>query len=197
MATLNLNDHGIVLSYEASTTSVNFLDLEVMVVEQHLEFRTYFKPTDRNGYIPVNSCHQSQWLKSVPHSQFLRLRRNCTRTSDFLAQSRVLKNRFVEKGYNCEVLDFEINKVLSIERSSTLVERPREGVDSRYRCSFFTTYSTQSKQIREIFKKHWKVLQSDRLLGPVLPECAGVIFRGARSIQGQVALNMIDPPKKL
>lgn len=41
------------------------------------------------------------------------------------------------------------------------------------------------------------MLKSDRLLGPELPENAGVIFRGARSIQGQIAPNIIDPPKKI
>lgn len=40
------------------------------------------------------------------------------------------------------------------------------------------------------------MLTNDRLLGPVLPERARVIFRGARSIQEQVAPNMIDPLKK-
>lgn len=82
MAALNLNDRGIALSYEASLTSIHFLDLEIMVVDQHLEFKTYFKPMDQNGYIPVDSCHQTQWLKSVPHSQFLWLCRNCTRITD-------------------------------------------------------------------------------------------------------------------
>lgn len=154
-----------------------------------MEFKTYFKPTD--------SCHQDQWLRAIPRGQFLRLRRNCSRTSDFLAQYQLLKNRFLERGYKSDLLDREINVILSVERTATLMERPKNTSDSKFKWAFTTTHSLQSKQVRNIFRKHWKVLLSDRLLGPVLPEWAAVIFRGARSIQGQVAPNVIDLPKKI
>lgn len=137
MGALNANDRGISLSYEASLSSIHFLDLEIMVVDQHLEFKTYFKPTDRNGYIPSDSCHHAQWLQSVPRSQFLRLRRNCSKISDYYAQCRILKERFVAKGYNAGDLDVEINRVSQIDRNSTLVERPTNISDSRAKWSFF------------------------------------------------------------
>lgn len=194
MSCLNSNDKGIRLSYEASPTSIHFLDLEITVVDKHLEFKTYFKPTDQNGYIPVDSCHHSQWLKSVPRSQFLRLRRNCTLTEDFLIQSVMLKNRFLEKGYKSIDLDTETNRISKLDRVSLLKARPKTAMDNKFGWSFFTTYSVQSRQIKEIFKKHWGILQNDRFLGPAIPERAGVIFRGAQSIQGQIA-PVIDPPK--
>lgn len=197
MTILNSNDRGISLSYEASSSHVHFLDLEIMAMEDHLEFKTYFKPTDRNGYIPVESCHQEQWLKAIPRGQFLRLRRNCSKTSDFLVQSQLLKKRFLEKGYGLDHLDEEINAVLAVERTATLTERPKNTSDSSFKWAFTTTHSIQSKQVKNILKKHWRVLLNDRLLGPVLPERAPVIFRGARSIQGQIAPNVIDPPKKI
>lgn len=90
----------------------------------------------------------------------------------------------------------KLKMVSQIDRNSTLVERYTITSDSRAKWSFFTTYSTQSKEIKAIFRKHWGVLRSDRLLGPALPENAGVIFRGARSIQGQIAPNIIDPPRE-
>ena len=99
MSFLNDNDRGIVLSYEASSTSIHFLDLEILAIDGHFEFKTYFKPTDRNGYIPVDSCHYHQWLRSVPQGQFLRMKRNCTRREDFDSQCQILKKRFLDKGY--------------------------------------------------------------------------------------------------
>lgn len=59
----------------------------------------------------------------------------------------------------------------------------------------FSSFFIQYKQIKKILNTHWKVLQSDRFLSLVLPERVGVIFRGARSIQGEIAPNTIDPPK--
>lgn len=78
-----------------------------------------------------------------------------------------------------------------------LIERPKPALDNTFTWSFFTTYSVQSRQIKEIIKKHWGILQTNRFLGPAIPEQAGVIFRGARSIQEQIALNVIDPPKNI
>lgn len=62
MTILNHNNRGIQLSYEASTTSI----LEIIVQDWQLVTKTFFKTTDRNGYIPVDSCHHVYWLKSIP-----------------------------------------------------------------------------------------------------------------------------------
>lgn len=112
-------------------------------------------------------------------------------------QSAILKDRFLEKGYASIDLDTEIDLISRIDRNSLLQVHPKKATDNKFRWSFFTTYSIQSRQIKEILKKHWGVLQYDRYLGPILPERARVIFRGAQSIQGQIAPYVIDPLKKV
>lgn len=62
--------------------------------------KNYFKPTDRNSYLPLDSCHHMVWLTNIPKGQFTRLRRNCSRRSDFLVQSELLGKRFIDKGCN-------------------------------------------------------------------------------------------------
>ena len=193
----NDNDRGIVLSYEASPTSIHFLDLEISTTHDKLEFKTYFKPTDRNGYIPVDSCHHRRWLESVPRSQFLRLRRNCTRDSDFHLQSDMLKTRFLDKGYEPALVDNAINLVSATDRTSLLQVKPKTAKHDSFRWSFFTSYSIQHSEISKILNRHWKILLNDRILGPSLPNRAGIIFRGARSVQSDIAPNTIDPPKKI
>lgn len=194
MAVLNTNDRGIVLNYEASLTTINFLDLEISVIDHHLVLKTYFKPTDRDGYIPVDSCHHSQWLDSVARGQFLRLRQNCTNVSDFLLQSQTLKERFLEKGYRSTKLDADIQDVTQVGRVSLLTDRPKAEKENKFKWSFFTSYSIQHREIKKFFNKHWKVLLNDKVLGPSLPDRAGIIYRGARSIQGEIAPNTLDPP---
>lgn len=98
MIMLNDNDRGIVLQYEAGKTEIHFLDLKLQLVDGDIIRSTYFKETDRNGFISTNSCHHGAWLRSVPRSQFLRLRRNCTNQDDFLQEASILKKRFLEKG---------------------------------------------------------------------------------------------------
>lgn len=194
MAVLNANNIGIDLTYEVSPSTINFLDLEISVNNDRLETKTFFKPTDRNGYIPVDSCHHATWLKSIPRSQFTRIRHNCSDLSDYFHQAQILKSRFIDKGYDSVDIDEAINKVSLIDRSSLLSERPKGTQENKHRWSFLTNFSVQHKQIKDILIRHWKVLKNDHMLGPLLPERGGVIYRGAPSIRGQIAPNIIDPP---
>lgn len=78
-----------------------------------------------------------------------------------------------------------------MDRNTLLTDHPRPIQENQHKWSFFTTFSIQHRQIKEIFNKHWKVLKSYRYLGPIIPERA--IYRGARSIQRDIATNVIDP----
>lgn len=67
----------------------------------------------------------------------------------------------------------------------------------RFRWSMITRYFNQHFSIKKIFKKHWSVLQNDRVLGPVIPEKTVIIFRGAPSLRHNIAPDVIDPLKML
>lgn len=58
----------------------------------------------------------------------------------------------------------------------------------------FTTFSVQHRQIKNIIHKHWNILKNDHLLGPLLPDNAGITYRGALPLSGQIAPNVVDPP---
>lgn len=165
-------------------------------MDGQFKFNTYFKSTDRNSFIPRDSCHHSSWLNAVPRSQFLRLRRNCTDVDTFISQAEVLKQRFLDKGYNQADLDTELQRVTNIDRNTLLVTKQKRDPDTTYKWALSTTYSIQHKQIKSIMRKHWGVLRQDNILGKILPEQAKIIFRGAPSLQGQVAPNIINPPAR-
>lgn len=83
----------------------------------------HFKATDRNGFVPTNSCHHPQWLGAVPKGQYMRIRRNCDNISDFHTQRYLL--RFCEKGYSLEDLTKTKNQVLSMDRESLLIPKDK------------------------------------------------------------------------
>lgn len=68
--------------------------------------------------------------------------------------------------------------------------------NDRHKWSLVTSFSRQYKQIKDIICRHLKVLKNDRFLGPVLPERAGVIYRGVQPLSGAIAPNVVDPPVK-
>lgn len=194
---LNSNNRGISLQFEASQSRIHFLDLNIMVANGSLFTSTHFKETDRNAYIPLSSCHHPSWLNSVPLSQFQRIRRNCTNTSDYHSQALVLKQRFLDKGYLENDIDITINKVATMDRSQMLnQDRERNpGPTNKFEWSMITGFSNQHYSIKKNFRKHWGILQNDPVLRTVIPDKPVLIYRGAPSLRHSVASNVVDPPR--
>lgn len=78
------------------------------------------KTTDRNFYIPQNSCHHKSWLINLPRGQFLRIKRNCTNAGDYEEQSTELANTFIRKGYDKSVIEKKRYKVGQAHRNQLL-----------------------------------------------------------------------------
>ena len=69
---------------QLSTNKLHFLDVTVSL--KHGKFKTtlYTKPTDSHFHLNTSSCHPSHVLKNIPKGQFIRLRRTCSRKSNYL-----------------------------------------------------------------------------------------------------------------
>lgn len=164
-----------------SQTSIQFLDLQIGIKDGVLVTKTFFKATDRNSFIPVDSCHHAPWLKSVPRSQMVRLRQNFTSDQEFLEQASQLRSRFLEKGYQSAELDVEVQNTFHLDREVLLGETSNRVKDKKFepRWSFYTMYSAHHRQLKSLFNKHWDVLRSDPVLGTLLTEHANITCRGA------------------
>ena len=74
----------IKFTIEYSEKQVSFLDTLVIRTEDgHILFDLLSKPTDKHCYLHYTSNHPDKLKISGPYSQFLRLKRICTRTADF------------------------------------------------------------------------------------------------------------------
>lgn len=76
IAHMNQNKYGLKFSAEVSNVSINYLDLTIRKNGVRFETLTFFKPTDRNGFVPTSSCHHPQWLGTIPKGQYIILKRN-------------------------------------------------------------------------------------------------------------------------
>ncbi|XP_075440692.1 uncharacterized protein LOC142485864 [Ascaphus truei] len=101
----NNNDMDLKFTYNVNKNTIVFLDLEL---EAHLNgeiiTKTHFKTVATNSYLHNNSNHYKRWLANIPRGQFLRIRRNCSSHSDFLAQGEILVERFLAKGYDKHII---------------------------------------------------------------------------------------------
>lgn len=196
MTSLNNNNLNIKLTFHHSKSSVDFLDITIYVENHELKTKTFFKASDRNGYIPTASNHHKNWLNNIPKGQFLRMRRNCTDHAQFEEQSRVLKQRFQEKGYASEQLDAAVEEVSKMERNKLIrPENPKNEDQAKdFPISFLSTYNPQYRILEKSIRRHWHVLQADIVLKDILPSKPRFIYRRAPSLYQDLVKNAIDPP---
>lgn len=188
-------DRGIKFVHEASQERINFLDLTIIKDVGGFKTITYFKQTDRSAFIPLDSCHNKSWLKSIPKSQFVRMRRNCSEMEDYRFQVDVLENRLHEKDYDLDPLEVTIEEVAKLDRSTLLDVGPKEKKEGPI-LRFITMYLTQLFLIKKIIRKHWHLLGNDRIINTFLPANPQVIFKGILSLRDRIAPNIVDPPTK-
>ena len=72
---LNIVHPSIKLTSDISDTEISFLDLTIYIQQSQLHTRLYTKTTYRHMYHNYFSEHPMSLKKSIPYSQFLRLRR--------------------------------------------------------------------------------------------------------------------------
>lgn len=108
MSRSDLNGKNIKLSWQWDRRKVIFLDLEIMVTNGCLITKKYFKLTDHNSFIHLDSCHHRSCLFNIPRGQFIYLHGNRTTEEDFLQKSEILEKRFIQKGYSQPMIREEI-----------------------------------------------------------------------------------------
>lgn len=96
----------------------------IPVKEGNIVTSTFFKQTDRNGYIPLDFFHHHSWLTVVPKGQFLRLKHNCTNLEDYFKEASVVRKKIIAKGYDRKVLNSLIVEIISREAIYWLINRP-------------------------------------------------------------------------
>lgn len=63
------------------------------------------------------------------------MRRNCSDLDMFKNQANVLRQRFLDKGYNQGEVDLELHRVSQIEHGSLLVDKPRQDPNDSFKWS--------------------------------------------------------------
>ena len=82
---LNQFEPGIKVTHEEEDPHrVDFLDVTFIIHDKHLRHVTYRKKLNAYAYTPANSCHPDSVFCAIIATEFIRLRRTCSHTSDFV-----------------------------------------------------------------------------------------------------------------
>ena len=150
------HDH-IKFTLESSTSSVNFLDTKVKLVNNAILTDLYCKPTDSHNYLLFNSAHPLKCKQSIPFSQFLRIRRICS-TLEFYDNHVVeFANHFLKRGYPLELIEEAAVKARRLDRATLLA--PKTNFEPQSEDNILvTTYHPNDNSLPELVHGNWDLL---------------------------------------
>ena len=121
---LNAKHPSIKFEYETSKKRISFLDTEIYIKNNKLHTKIFRKKTDCQTFLNINSEHPKSLKNSIPYSQALQVKRNCSTKKDFDHHSRELKERFLKQGYDQGLLDEQLEKVDKLVRTFADLREP-------------------------------------------------------------------------
>ena len=107
---------GLLLTYVTSQKQITLLDIEVFVDNKQLHTREHRKETACNSYVKFGSAHPKHCFKGIVKSQMYRLRRLCSRDSDFLLAIGNLRQRCLNSGYDMDMVNGILSQASSLDR---------------------------------------------------------------------------------
>ena len=147
----------IKFSYEYSRDRIVFLDIVIFRSERgRLETTLYTKPTDSKTYLDFSSCHPSHNKRSIPYSQFLHIRRNCSNWQDFAIHSVELVSYLSIRGYPMELITDSLMKVAKISQEEALspIKGDKETNESLI---LVVEYNPSLPNLHQMLRKHWSL----------------------------------------
>ena len=159
---------------EWSRESVTFLDTKVIRDGNRLVTDLYTKPTDTHQYLHQRSCHPSHCKSSIAYSQALRMRRICSRPTDYHRHVEELKENLIKRGHDGERVILGIERATGVSREQSLTPRTKE---SEQVTPLVVTFHPDLPHLTRILRDHQCVIDISPRLKGALPKCPLVAYR--------------------
>ena len=92
-----------------SKSKIEFLEVLVYKDErQRLQTTLFKKKADRQSYVRAKTDRSTSLKKSIPYSQILRVKRVCSKNSEFERNCKVLQELFTKRGYESSSIETQI-----------------------------------------------------------------------------------------
>ena len=145
----------IKFDHEYSREKINFLDAAVSVLGNRLRTSVYTKPTDRKAYLHARSYHPKSTKEAIAYSQAARLRRICTDRDDFQQLADKLKEDLINRGYQEEKINEEINRAGNMDRNTLLTYKEKTPSEQT---PLIVTYNRKLPNLKRIIDNTWDTL---------------------------------------
>ena len=132
---------------------------------------TYYKETDRHSYLNLKSSHPSNCKSAMPCSQFLRLRKICSKDDDFEEKANTMETFFVARGYPIHLVRDGRQRATSTPRAALLTGWDAHNCNTAtndIRVAIVTTYHPKNTSVCNVLQRNFNILENDK--------CTQVIF---------------------
>ena len=166
---LNTCHNTIKFTSEQSTSSVNFLDTTVKIGQDRKLYTTlYTKPTDSHNYLLYDSAHPMHTKRSLPYSQFLRLRRICSHLEDFDSNALMIASHFRRRQYPLDLIEDSLIKARRVDRTQ-LLNPPTSQETTNEMDNFFliTTFTPGTQPATKVVEDNWHILGRTNTTTPI------------------------------
>ena len=193
-------------TYSYSQQSVNFLDTTVKLETDGTISTTLFsKPTAAHNYLHSKSYHYPKSLRSIPKSQFIRIRRICTHLQDYWVNANQFIEFFSNRGYNQQNLIKCASEIANTPRDSYLKEQLKPRNDEKgSRTPLVVSWHHKFKGIADILHYHYNRIASHHpQFKETFPEPPIVAYRRAINVGDKIirakhwtSPRIQNPPKR-
>ena len=136
-----------------STKTISFLDVCITLNQQTLSTTVFSKPADAHIYLNPKSCHPEHMIRNIPKSQFLRLRKICSDTSDYIKKSNEYLNFFIKQGYDGSKLKMLAKEMLAKTPDEILPQKNKRNQNEK--TIMVTTWHPAPKHLSKILQEKY------------------------------------------
>ena len=105
---INELDPDLNFIFEKLTTDINFLDINIKIVDNQLHFDIYHKPTNSFSYLKYNSCHPSHTKSNISLSLARRIIRIVTDNRDYRLEE--LRQNLLKRNHPEKIINYSFTK---------------------------------------------------------------------------------------
>ena len=162
----------IKFTLEVSCLKINFLDITITNEKDGtVSTNLYCKPTDSHNYLLYSSEHPRHLLNGIPYSQFVRIKRLCSKPEDFRLNALMLTTHFIRRGYPKRLVLGALEKTDTLKRDDLLnKETLKKQSDAKGPQKFYcvTTHNPLNPPLRQIITSNWDILEKTKTTRPLL-----------------------------
>ena len=158
---VNTIDENLKFTMEIGGDSINFLDVKISIVDNVIHTTVYSKSTDSHLYLQAESCHQLSTICGIQKGVALRLRKICSTICEYDEKSKQYMAYLVARGHDPITVKRTFEEAR--ERPRNDIRNPPSTNTKKTGIVFSTKYNPRGPNLKEIIRKHLKIIDTPQL----------------------------------